>query len=98
MLKSGEKRKDLFKKGDLVIWRHWKVDYNFSLEKKEVLIEDRGIVLKITKRHRSNILPCGTRFKERESVDVWKAIVLFTSGERDELPLVCLERVSNEKG
>lgn len=100
MLKSGEKRKDLFKKGDFVVWRHWRVvyDHSTSLRTKDVFIEDRGIVLEITKRHRSNILPCGTPITGRSSIDVWKALVLFTSGERSELPLVCLQKVNDEKG
>ena len=100
MLKSGEKRKDLFKKGDFVVWRHWRLRYadDSWSNKTNELIEDRGVVLEITKRHRSNILPCGTPITGRSSIDVWKALVLFTSGERSELPLVCLQKVNNEKG
>jgi len=98
MLKSGAKRKDLFKKGDFVVWRHWyqaygkvhtDADYN-------VLVEDRGVVLKVKKDHRSNILSDGTRIKGRQSIDVWKAEVLFASGERDELPLVCLKHFGED--
>tara|TARA_R110000765_G_scaffold340194_1_gene430232 strand:- start:1223 stop:1510 length:288 start_codon:yes stop_codon:yes gene_type:complete len=95
MLKSGEKRKDLFKKGDFVVWRHWQVDYGRALlhGREEILIEDRGVVLEITKQHRSNILHDGSRFLGRGPIDVWKAVVLFTSGTRSELPLVCLEKL-----
>ena len=98
MLKSGEKRKDLFKKGDLVVWRHWRTDYvNLSLLKgRDILVEDRGIVLEITKHHRSNILSDGTRIKGHKSIDVWKANVLFTSGKQNELPLVCLKHFGED--
>ena len=98
MLKSGEKRKDLFKKGDFIVWRHWKVRYEDDswTKKTDELIEDRGIVLEITKHHRSNILPDGTRMKGHKSIDVWKAEVLFTSGTRSELPLVCLKRYGED--
>ena len=96
MLKSGASRKDLFKKGDLVLWRHWQVHYakdNWR-NKSNILIEDRGVVLEIIKHHRSNILLNGTRLLGRQSIDVWKAVVLFTSGTQSELPLVCLKHVA----
>ena len=98
MLKSGEKRKNLFKKGDFVVWRHWRLRYaeDSWTNKTNELIEDRGVVLEITKHHRSNILPDGTRIKGHKSIDVWKAVVLFTSGTRSELPLVCLKRYGED--
>ena len=98
MLKSGEKRKDLFKQGDVIVWRHWQMEYpqGAVVGGRNVLIEDCGIVLEITKQHRSNILGDGTRMKGRDSIDVWKAEVLFTSGTRSELPLVCLKRYGED--
>ena len=98
MLKSGEKRKDLFKKGDFVVWWHWKIAFDKAHTDADynVLIEDRGVVLEITKQHRSNILSDGTRIKGRQSIDVWKANVLFTSGTQNELPLVCLKHFGED--
>ena len=96
MANSGKKRKDLFKKGDFVVWRHWQVYYDGGdwNKKNNVLIEDRGVVLEITKHHRSNILSDGTWIKGHKSIDVWKANILFTSGKQNELPLVCLKHVA----
>jgi len=98
MLKSGATRKDLFKKGDLVVWRHWQMEYPQGefINGRNVLIEDRGIVLEITKQHRSNKLPDGTLIKGRDSIDVWKAVVLLTNGTQSELPLVCLKRYGED--
>ena len=93
-MNCGEKRKDLFKKGDLIVWSHWQVDYGRGLhDRDEILIEDRGVVLEIIKEHRSNILHDGSRLLGRGPVDIWKAVVLFTSGTKCELPLVCLEKI-----
>ena len=89
MFKSGEKRRHLFKKGDFVVWNHWK-------SRSNLLIKDHGIVLKVTKSHRRNIGADGRLLPGRQPIDVWKALVLFSNGEKDELPLVCLKHYGKE--
>jgi len=96
MLKSGEKRKHLFKRGDAVVWRHWIPDHLRTGLKDRDLIEDRGIVLKVRKHRRWNFGADGKLLAGKQSVDVWKALVLFSSGEQDELPLVCLKHYGED--
>ena len=93
MLKSGEQRRNLYKKGDLVIWRHWYTDYNQYTTRSDTLIEDRGVILKVYSLLRTNRLPDGTKIANREEIRVWKATVLFTNGTKNELPLVCLVKI-----
>jgi len=98
MHKSGETLKSLFKKGDFVVWRHWKVDFDRSsvYNRRDILIEDRGIVLKVKKEHRSNRLANGDQIKGLAAIEVWKAEVLFVSGTRSDLPLVCLKHFGED--
>ena len=94
VIKSGEKRKNLFKKGDLVVWRHWRKDPDHPvLSSRNVLVEDRGIVLKVASHYRSNMLSDGSSTRHGPS-ECWRALVLFTHGQQTELPLVCLEKLN----
>jgi hypothetical protein len=98
MHKSGETLKSLFKKGDFVVWRHWQMEYpqGAVVAGRNVLIEDRGIVLKVKKEHRSNRLSNGDLIKGLAAIEVWKAEVLFISGTRSDLPLVCLKHFGED--
>ena len=98
MHKSGETLKSLFKKGDFVVWRHWQMEYpqGAAVAGRDILIEDRGIVLKVKKEHRSNRLANGDQIKGLAAIEVWKAEVLFISGTRSDLPLVCLKHFGED--
>ena len=89
----GAKRKDLFRRGDLVFWEHWVniLDAQGWTKDKELVVE-RGVVLKVYKEHRSNRLPDGTQLLGRTPLDIWKALVYFNNGDTKDLPLVCLRR------
>ena len=86
------KHKDLFKRGDYIVWRHWDVQYtknNFP-DRKNVLIEDRGIILSINKNRRPTYDGTGVR---KYTEGCWKAVVFFANGEQTEMPLACLKHV-----
>lgn len=89
----GAKRKDLFGRGDLVVWEHWvNIRDGVGWVKDKELVVDRGVVLKVYKEHRSNRLPDGTQLCGRSPVDIWKALVYFNNGDKQSLPLVCLKK------
>ena len=90
---SGAKRKDLFRRGDLVVWGHWvNILDNSGWTTEKELVVDRGVVLKVYKEHRSNRLADGTPVAGRSPIDVWMALIYFNTGDKKVLPLVCLKR------
>ena len=92
MATARTKLKDLFKRGDYIVWRHWDVQYtknNFP-DRKNVLIEDRGIILSINKNRRPTYDGTGVR---KYTEGCWKAVVFFANGEQTEMPLACLKHV-----
>ena len=92
------KHKDLFKRGDYIVWRHWDVQYaddsphdlNKFPKRKNVLIEDRGIILSINKNRRPTYDGSGVR---KYTEGCWKAVVFFANGQQTEMPLACLKHV-----
>lgn len=96
MLKSGEKRKHLFKRGDAVVWRHWIPDHFRTGLKDKDLIEDRGVILKVFSVQRTNRLPDGRSINGLKPIEVWKAQVFFTSGKEEVLPLICLKHCGED--